>query len=451
MRYSKRIEIREKYDVVVCGGGFSGFAAAYSAARENLSVVLIEKNGALGGVGTNGLVNHLLGERCYENGEVKTCVGGLFSQIESELIKMDGATDVKDIDLELPPQGWLASLGIGLVFDNEKMKLLLEKMLVQVGVKILYMTDVIDVFKGNKKLKGVLVHNKSGLYGIEAKYFVDATGDADICKMAGLKTRKGDEDGGMSAASLEMHLENVDFDELYEYMRSTKDIRFKALIAELKEKGVWNFPYEIFISVMLTKKDTFMINTIRQVGIDGTSAESISNGIIDGRRENFEIFEIARKYFPGFKNAMVRAIAPTIGIRETHRILGEYTLSIEDLISAKDFDDGIALSGYGWDMPNPKNPSYQPFHGVKRKSKITQIPYGCLVPQGINNVITVGRCVSVEREVLGPVRVMGACIAMGEAAGIATALALNEDTSYNKVNTTELRKKIVANGGLVDR
>ena len=132
-------------------------------------------------------------------------------------------------------------------------------------------------------------------------------------------------------------------------------------------------------------------------------------------------------------------------------IIGEYTLTVEDLITGKDFPDSIALSGYGWDMPNPKKPSDQPFHAVQRKSPITQIPYGSLVPQGINNLITVGRCISVEREVLGPVRVMGPCIAMGEAAGIATALALEENKSYNKVNTNTLREKIVAKGGLVDR
>ena len=451
MRYSKNIEIREKYDLVVCGGGFSGFAAAYSAARENLNVILIERTGALGGVGTNGLVNHILGERYIDGGEVKTCVGGLFSQMEKELLNMDGAIDIKDIDLDLPPHGWYAGLGIGLIFDKEKMKLLLEEMLLRVGVKILYMTDIVDVFRYEDKLKGILVHNKSGLYGIAGRYFVDATGDADICTMAGLKTQKGDEEGGMSAASLEMHLENVDWTELVEYMRSTRDVRFKALINELKEKGTWKFPYEIFISVMLTKKDTFMINTIRQVGIDGTSADSLTYGIIDGRRENFELFEIAKKHFPGFRNAKIRDIASVIGIRETNRIFGEYTLTVEDLITGKDFPDSIALSGYGWDMPNPKKPSDQPFHAVERKSPITQIPYGSLVPQGINNLITVGRCISVEREVLGPVRVMGPCIAMGEAAGIATALALEENKSYNKVNTNTLRGKIVAKGGLVDR
>lgn len=450
MLYIKNIEINEHYDLIVCGGGFSGFAAAYSAAREGLKVCLVERDGALGGVGTNGLVNHILGERCIENGHVKTCIGGVFSELEKELLKMDGAIDVKDVDLELPPHGWYSGLGIGLIFDKEKMKLLLENMLQKMGVKILYMTDIVDVIKNKEEIKGIILHNKSGLYGIEGKYFVDATGDADICTMAGLETTKGDEEGGLAAASLEMHLENVDWEALTQYMRSTGDVRFRAIITKLKEAGIWKFPYEIFISVMLTKKDIFMINTIRQVGIDGTNIDSLSRGITDGRKENFELFEIARKYFPGFGNARVREIAPIIGIRETRRIIGEYTLTVEDLITGNTFDDSIALSGYGWDLPNPKKPSYQPFHGVERKSKITQIPYRCLLPKGINNLIAVGRCISVEREVLGPVRVMGPCIAMGEAAGIATALALNKNITYNKVDTIALRNKIVESGGLVD-
>jgi len=190
MLYIKNIEINERYDLIVCGGGFSGFAAAYSAAREGLKVCLVERDGALGGVGTNGLVNHILGERCIENGHIKTCIGGVFSELEKELLKMDGAIDVKDVDLELPPHGWYSGLGIGLVFDKEKIKLLLENMLQKMGVKILYMTDIVDVIKDKEEVKGIIVHNKSGLYGIEGKYFVDATGDADICTMASLETIK---------------------------------------------------------------------------------------------------------------------------------------------------------------------------------------------------------------------------------------------------------------------
>ena len=451
--YSKNIEKTEHHDVVVCGGGFSGFAAAYAAAREGADVILVERNFCLGGVGTQCLVNHLLGSRNVKipTYTYDTCIGDVFDLIEDRILEMGGGIDVDDIDLSFHPYGWYAGLGVGLIFDKEKMKLLLEEMLCEVGVKILYGTNVIDVIKNGTKISGVVVHNKSGLSVINGKTFVDATGDADVCTLADCDFAKGDENGEMAAASLELHVENVDHEELTEYMRTVKDERFRALIKPLKESGVWKFPYEIFISVMLTQKDVFMINTIRQVGIDGTDATSLTDGVISGRKENFELLRVMREYFPGFKNATIREIAPSIGIRETRRVVGEYTLTVEDLIESKDFEDSIALSAYGWDLPNPKNPSYQPFHGVQRKSPYTQIPYRCLLPRGIDNLINVGRSVSVEREVLGPVRVMALCVAMGVAAGIASHVVVKNDIDYKRVDVTALREKIVSYGGFVDR
>ncbi len=451
MLYTKEISFKDEFDVVVCGGGFSGFAAAYSAARDGARVILVERESCLGGVGTNGHVNHILGARGIDGDKVTDCVMGLHAKLESVLLERNACVDYNKTELELHPHGWIPFLGVGIVFDPEKMKLILEEMLESLNVKILYMTDIIDVIKEGDTLTGIVVHNKSGVYAIGGKYFVDTTGDADICKYSGLKMYKGDEEGGLAAASLEVHYEDVDYKELFDYMKETNDVRFRALINKLKETGEWTFPYEIFISVMLTKKDVCFINTIRQVGIDGTDVESITRGIIDGRKENFDLLEIARKHFPGFKNAKMRKVANTLGVRETNRIEGEYTLTVNDLLEAVDFDDTVALSGYGWDMPNPKSPSYQPFHGVKRKSHITPIPYRCLLPKGMKNLIVAGRCISVEREVMGPTRVMGPCIAMGEAAGIATGMALKENKSYPDVDVTELRKKIVEYGGHVDR
>ena len=452
MLYTKKIETIYTYDTVVCGGGFSGFAAAYAAAREGLKVILVERGNCLGGVGTQGLVNQILGVRLVDKQDFTyaTCVGDVFTQLEKRIIAAGGGVDVNSYDRSFHPHGWKPSLSVGLVFDGEQMKYLLEQMLCEVGVQILYGTDVVDVIKEDSKLTGIVVHNKSGFAVIEGECFVDATGDADICAFAGCPFMKGDEEGEMAAVSLEMHVENVDHEKLTAYMKETGDTRFKALIGPLKESGEWKFPYEIFISVMLTRKDVFMINTIRQVGIDGTNGESLSNAVIDGRRENFELFTVMKKHFPGFENAAIRQIAPVVGVRETRRIEGQYTLSVADLMTGKDFEDGIALSSYIWDMPNPKNPSYQPFKGVKRASLYTQIPYRCLLPQGADNLIAVGRCVSVEREALGPVRVMGPCIAMGVAAGIAAKLAM-EQGSYGKVDVEELREKIVSYGGYVDR
>ncbi len=450
MIYTKNIENESSYDIAVIGGGFSGFAAAYSAAREGASVVLVEREAALGGVGTRGLVNHILGVRAFVGDKYKTCIKGLFAELEKRLIADGAAVDVDTVDLSLTPHGWKRGLGLGLIFDNERMRLTLEKMLREVGVEILYYTEALDVIKEGNELKSVLIHNKSGFSLISAKRFVDATGDGDIYALCGEEYCFGDSEGGLSAASLEMHVEGVDTDELTEYMRSTGDVRFKAIIERLKKEGKWDYPYEIFISVLLTRPDVYMINTIRQVGIDGTDAESLTRGTIDGRAENYRLLETMRAHFPGFKNSVVRRIAENIGIRETRRLCGRYTLSVDDIIEGKSFDDSIAVSGYGWDMPNPKKPSDQPYQKVKRPSPFTEIPYRCLLPKSANNLIAVGRCISVEREVLGIVRVMGPCIAMGEAAGIAAYMAIAGGVAFGDISTDILREKIRDHGGITN-
>jgi len=451
MLYQKEIVQTGEYDVIVCGGGFAGFAAAYAAAREGLCVILIERTGALGGVGTQGMVNHILGVRAFEDGVQKQCVGGIFEKIEQALLAEGAGVDVRGVDPALNPHGWKKGLATGLIFDGERMKLLLEQMLTEVGAKLLYHTDILDTVTENGRITGVVVHNKSGLTLIRGKYFVDATGDGDVAALAGCPFAFGDEEGGLAAASLEMHVEGVDTDTLSTYMRDTGDVRFKNLIEALKKKGEWTFPYDIFISVKMVKNDVYMINTIRQVGVDGTDAASLTEATVAGRAENYRLLALMRAHFPGFANATVRAVAPVIGIRETRRLKTRYTLAVKDIVEGTEFPDGIALSGYGWDMPNPKNPSVQPYHGVVRKSKFTQIPYRALLPVGIPNLIAVGRCIGVEREALGVVRVMGPCLAMGECAGVAAGLAVAADIPFDAVDVTALRQKICDYGGMVDR
>ena len=191
-----------------------------------------------------------------------------------------------------------------------------------------------------------------------------------------------------------------------------------------------------------------MINTIRQVGINGTDARSLTDGTIDGRAESYTLLSIMREYFPGFAHAEIRQFAQKIGIRETRRIEGDYILTVQDLIDSTVFSDSIAVSSYGWDLPDPKNPTHQPRHGVNRRTVYTHIPYRCLLPKGVSGLLMAGRCISVERDALGPVRVMGVCLGMGEAAGIAASMAAEGD--FRQVDVAVLKKKLEAYGGITE-
>jgi len=452
MLFKCEIPVQSEYDVVVCGGGVSGFSAAVSAARMGLKTALIEKTGCLGGVATNGGVCHLLGGSIYDDkiGKLQRNVGGIFEELTNLLVKTNAAVNPENIDMNNNPHGWLPVLASGVPFDLEHMKIEMEQMCISSNLDIFYFTNFIDTVCEDELIKDIILHNKSGLFALKTKAVIDATGDADVAYKSGCETSKGRlEDGLMAPASLEMHVENVDTAELSKYIKDNNSPRLKEIISKLKESGEWVFPYEIFIAVQLNEPDVYMINTIRQVGIDGVDGISITKGMITGRKENMEIFTLMKKHFPGFKNSRIRRIADVIGIRETRRIVGEYTLTVEDLKNGRYFADSIAVSSYGWDLPDPHKPSYQPMDKTKKASCFTHIPYKSLVPKTIKNLIVVGRSISVERDVLGPIRVMAPCFAMGQAAGIASALAIKNEVSFSYINVNTLQQEIVNQGGII--
>jgi hypothetical protein len=168
---------------------------------------------------------------------------------------------------------------------------------------------------------------------------------------------------------------------------------------------------------------------------------------------------IFQQYFPGFKNAQIKSVASQLGVRETRRIIGDYMLTVNDLREEKSFEDNIGYSMYGWDLPDPKKPSIQPFaddekSGFKpkvEKGLSTPLPYRIMIPKKIENLICPGRAVSVEGQALGPVRVMAPCMAMGEAAGMACKQVVAEGKSFGAIDIPELRKGLKKVGAIIDR
>jgi len=193
-----------------------------------------------------------------------------------------------------------------------------------------------------------------------------------------------------------------------------------------------------------------MINTIRQVGIDGTDGKSLTEGMIQGRRENKKLFDILTEYFPGYENSNIANTAETLGVRETRRIIGDFILRLEALMNGEVFEDVIALSSYCFDLPDPKKPSFQPLEGEKIKKNYTEIPYRCMLPDKVNNLLVAGRSISVEREVLGPIRVMGPCIGMGQAAGMAASMTTENNMYVKDIVVKHLKKKLIDINCIID-
>ena len=448
MNYSRNIPVGETYDLIVCGGGPAGVPAALAARRAGMKVLLVEATGQLGGTGTSAGVSHLLGARCASDGT--KCVAGIFDEVVNDLVARGGAIDPATIKKEkYPPFGWFPGLAVGVPFDPLAMVALLDEKMLAAGVDVLFFTSVVDVVVAGKRVTHVVLFNKSGLHAVPVGAVVDATGDADVSARSGCEVVKGrPEDGLMTPASVTFHVDHVDQDALASDIYEKKSPRFRELIAELRAKGEWTFPYEIFISVQLHEKGTMMINTTRLCDVDGTDGRSVSQALMTGRQEVQRLFALMKKYFPGFANARLRLVAPSLGVRETRRIVGDYVYSVADILAARDFPDTIGFSGYPWDLPDPKRPSYQPMHEKKigMPRPYTPIPYRVMVPRPVENLICPGRAISVERDVLGPLREQGPCYAMGHAAGLAAA----QRVAFKDVDTQRLRSELSKQNAIID-
>ncbi|MDO4332635.1 MAG: FAD-dependent oxidoreductase [Eubacteriales bacterium] len=446
----------DHYDFLVCGGGPSGFAAAVSAARKNLKTAIIERNGCLGGVATSGCIPYMLAGRKLHPQTQKhvRVIGGLFDEVTDRLIADGKAIEPDTIDLDFNPFGWYPRMASGIVVDDLAYKILLENMCSELGIRIYYNTDLIYAHTEENRVSTVLVHNKDGIIEIQADLYADCTGDGDLLAMSGCSFLKGRAcDGLTTPASLEMQLEHVDGDALVRWQNKHQSPKLVEIIEDLKKKGIWNFPYDIFVCMQMMEKDVFLINTIRQTRIDGTSEFSVSQALQQGRAENLALFQIIKTYFPGFENSRIRKISDWIGIRESRRLDGQYTITLHDALSGKKYPDCIGATTYNFDLPDPLRPSYDPMMGdaktpdASRPHVVIQIPYRALLPKEICNLIAAGRLLSAEREVLGAMRLMANCFQTGQAAGTAAAMA-HQDTrnSFPAVDTAVLRNTLFHDG-----
>ena len=453
--FNVRISKRDQFDLVVCGGGVTGFACAVSAGRLGLKVALIERNGSLGGVATNCGVNHLLGGRKLneQTKEHVRVVGGIFDEITDRLIAQGNAIEPNAINLSFNPFGWYPRMASGIPFNEDALKREMDNMCRDANVRVFYKTDIVGVEKDGEKLTAVIVWNKGGFVQLSANYFADCTGDADVAHLFGCPYEKGrQEDGLMTPTTLELHVENVDEDALVSYQNANNSPKLVEIIERLKNKGIWNFPYEIFVAIRLMEKGVFMVNTMQQYFVDGVEEQSISNALAEGRRENLRLFEVMKKYFPGFENARIRKIYDNVGVRETRRIKGEYYISVQDAVTGKQYEDTVAATTYNFDLLDPVKVGYDNMMGDAknpnsvRKYIVIRIPYRSFLPLGVTNLIVAGRCISADREVMGALRVMGPCMMMGEVAGVASAIAHKTQVDFKEVSVSALKEALLKNG-----
>jgi hypothetical protein len=426
-----------RYDVIVVGGGPAGCAAAAAAAREGAKTLLIEGSGSLGGSGTNALVPAW----CPFSDKEKIIYRGLAEKIFTLAKKEMQHVSPEALD-------WVP-------IDPERLKRVYDTVVTEAGADILFHTVLSHVQATDGNVDAIITTNKAGLKAWRAKVFIDCTGDADLVAWAGGRFHKGDESGaGLMPATHCFILSNVD-EKTYQASPPLHLPVPENPIFRILQSGKYPLIPDAHCCQNLIGPGTVGFNAGHLFGVDNTDPQSTSQALILGRRMAEQYCTALREFHPAFHDAFLVATGAQVGIRETRRVVGDYTLTLDDYLQRRSFPDEICRNSYYIDIHWAKEEAAKDLEQWEKWEKHTTrygpgeshgLPYGCLVPAGLRNVLVAGRCISAEKPVQGSVRVMPVCLAMGEAAGLAAALAAAGDHDTHRVDTHHLRQRLVEYG-----
>ena len=450
--FQQELPIYRSVDVVVVGAGPAGIGAAVAAARNGAKTLVFEAHGCIGGMGTSGMVSPFM--TSYDAPCENMIIRGVFEELVNRMVEIGGAVDPKDVRNEQPYASYF-HIGHNNVtpFDPHAFKLIGMRMLRESGAELLLQTQFVNVIKDGDRITGVVINNKDGLSVIEAKIVIDCSGDADVAARAGVNYIMGnEEDGNLQPASMFMRIADADMDVVNAHMAEHSDeIRpffgpFSWIIKEFPED--WdNFPRgEICIFADVTPGE-FSINCSRILDIDATKAEHVTRATMIGQEQCQHIFQFMKKHAPGFENSRIIATADAIGIRETRHIEGEYKLTGDELAACKVHEDAIACMATNMDTHNKDNPGGSFF--IPKNGPFFTVPYLCLVPKGISNLLVAGRAISADAIAGSAIRMMPSCMAFGQAAGTAAAMCAAQGIAPKNVDVQVLRKTLVEQGQFV--
>ena len=450
----KNIKQQLNADVVVVGGGPAGMCAAIAAAREGVRVILIEQGGFCGGMATKGLVGPFM--TCYDAKGETMIIRGLFKEIVERMVARGFAIHPAQVHGGTAFTSWI-KIGHEHVtpFEPEGLKIIIDEMLTEAGVKILYHTDFIYPVLDNNTISGILVSSKRGLEIIEATVVIDCTGDGDVAYRSGVPYEMGNQELNLiQPATMFFHISNVDPDAVEADIQANihnfyrKDgVNYRSFhwrVTQARENGDWDLNRVSIGMFRMPKPDEWCVNTSRIMGVNSTDNESLTNAELIGRQQVYKILHFLQKYVPGCENARIKSIASHIGIRESRHIQGDYRLTAEDLLNSKVPEDSILLAANSVDVHGRFGPTSNEY--VPIKGKYYGVPYRCLIPKGIEQLLIAGRCVSADSTAAGAIRVMPPCMGMGEAAGVAAALSVKERITVRRIDVQNLRKVLKDRG-----
>lgn len=438
--YIKTLHAKDIYDIVVVGAGSAGVTAAISAGRTGAKTLLLERLPFLGGTST-AVLDTFYGYYTPGTRSIKV-VGGIADDVVRELSGYHACFE--------RPNTFGA--GTGITYHPEYLKVVWEHLVTAAGCTILLNAWVQDVIRSDHRITGLVVATKSGLQLVACRQVVDATGDADICHQAGIPYELAGAVDPAQTLTTTFKMVNVDVSK----RKTISKQEVNALMAKAAASGKYKLPrkegsdhitpVDHMTATIMTRLRSFRKNEEGQV-INATDPAFWSEAEIEGRLQALEYIRFLKDYVPGYEKAELSTFGVQIGVRETRRVEGHYRLTAEDVLSARKFEDQIGLCGAPMeDHHDGEDTSWK----YLPDGKVVGIPYRTLVPKESKNVLVAGRCFSANHVAHSSVRSMAQCMAMGQAAGLAAALANQQNCTPIEVDVMELRGLLKKKGAMVD-
>ena len=410
-----------EYNLIVIGGGLSGVAAAVCAAREGLNVLLVERMGCLGGAMSNCSVYPFMKHAIkYADGTKRILSAGIFAEMCKRHRELGGVSE----------RGW----------QPEIFKIMLDRLVEESSVKVMFHTQLIDVVKEDRKISAVRLLGKHGIFEVNADYFIDASGDGDLMAYAGCEYQLGRESDGLcQPMTTNFRISGVDIEKYKE-----DKPHLQELFKRFNEEGKISVPRENMLINGNLGEGVLHFNSTRVVKMNPLDSTDLSLAEMDARRQVLEIYNFLRTNSDAFKNSTLVLVAPEIGVRESRKLKGVHVLTADELKQCVDFEDSIALGNYMIDIHNPDGVGTYRYRF--QPEEYYRIPYRSLVPKEIDNMLVAGRCLSADHEAHSAVRIMPICACLGQAAGTAIAQAQHTGKTVHNVDVSAVQSKLVANG-----
>ena len=442
---AREIKVCREADVIVVGGGPGGIGAAVSAARNGADTVLIERYGHLGGMATGGLVT-IIPNLTDING--KQQIAGICQEWIDRL-DVKGAAGYPPKELWGSPDKDLVKDYFNRIFffvrqnrvclsvtvDAEILKCVLNDMIEESRIKAYLHSWVVMPIMEGKAVKGVIFESKSGRQAVLGKVVIDATGDGDLLPYAGAEFET-DVPPSFRVANLALcfWIGNVDLKKAEEF-KSLHPEQFVQQSQELTSLG----GYPTFLKSNLKSQDTLVWFHNKFANSSQTDVEELTRVEFEGRKKMLVTFDYRKKHTPGFENSFIALTAPQLGTRGSRRVIGEYRLTKEDLTSEKIFEDTIAI------LPDLDRGE------ASAKHPLMYVPYRSLVPRGVDNLLVACRAFSSDAVVQEYFNLIPHCIAYGEAAGAAAALAVKNGVKVKDVGVGQLQRLLASQGVILPR